>query len=455
MYKNIIETKRSFFKTGITRDLNFRITMLKKLKNTIIKYEDEIINTLEKDLNRSAFVTYSAEVLPILHEIDYFIKNIEKLSKTKPRKTSKLYIGYRGYEIKEPYGICLVISPWNYPILLAIVPLVGAIAAGNCVIIKPSEHSSNSSNLLNKIIEETFDPNYCQVVLGEAEVVENIIDNDIDFIFFTGSTNVGKKIMQRAGKNLTPVALELGGKSPCIVDKYIDLDKAAKRIVWGKILNGGQTCIAPDYLLVHKDIKDKLIEKIIFYTKAFWGDEPLKSEKYTNIINKKNFDRILNLLKDTHVIYGGGYDEKTLKIEPTYIDNVSMDHIIMKEEIFAPILPIIEYESLKQIYDTVEYNKNPLSIYVFSKNKKFINTLLRNIPCGNVCINDTILQVSNHNIPFGGRGRSGIGLYHGQYSFDLFSHKKGVLKATNFYDINIRYNNKENLKMLKFLGRKL
>ncbi len=455
MYKKIIETKKDFFKTGITRDLRFRIAMLKKLKNAIIKYEKDIISILEKDLNRSAFATYSAEVLPILNEIDYFIHNINKLSQKNRLKTPKLYICYKSYEIKEPYGVCFIISPWNYPFLLSIVPLVGAIASGNCIIIKPSEHFFNSSILINKIIKETFNTNYCEVVLGDSDIVKNIIDNDVDFIFFTGSTRVGKEIMQRAAKNLTPVCLELGGKSPCIVDRYIDIDKTAKRIVWGKTLNAGQTCVAPDYLIVHSDIKQKLIEKIIFYSKVFWGENALKSDKYPKIINKKNFERILSILKGTNIIYGGRYDEKNLKIEPTYIIDVSMSDLIMQEEIFAPILPIIEYKNLKDIYNIVEYNKNPLAMYVFSKNKKFVNTLVKNIPCGSVCINDTILQINNHNIPFGGRGNSGIGVYHSKYSFDLFSHKKGILEATNFYDINIRYNNKENLKLLKFLYKKL
>ncbi|WP_250278458.1 aldehyde dehydrogenase family protein [[Clostridium] colinum] len=449
MYKNIIKSKKDFFKTNITKNINFRIQMLKNLKKSIIKYENDIIMALKKDLNRSEFDSYTAEILPILHEIDYFLKNTKKLSKKIVKKTPKMCLGYKSYEIKDPYGICLIISPWNYPFLLALSPLVGAISAGNCAIIKPSEYSQNSSNILKKIIEDTFDDNYCQVVLGEADVVENIIENNIDFIFFTGSTNIGKIIMKNAAKTLTPVALELGGKSPCIIDKNIDLDKTAKRIVWGKTLNAGQTCIAPDYLLVHNDIKDKLIEKIIFYTKKFLGNEPLKNAQYSKIINEKNFNRILNLIKDTNIIYGGKYDEKTLKIEPTYVDNVSIKQNIMKEEIFGPILPIISYNNLKEVYNIVEYNKNPLAMYIFSKNKKFVNILIENIPCGNICINDTILQVSNHNIPFGGRGNSGIGVYHGKYSFELFSHKKGVLKATNLYDLNIRYNN--NLSLLKKL----
>ena len=451
MYKNIIDQKKVFFKTGITRNIEFRIKMLNNLKKSILKYEEDIMLALEKDLSRSKSASYTAEILPILQEIDYFIKNVNKLSKIKIKKTPNVFFGYKSYEIKEPYGVCFIISPWNYPLLLTISPLIGAIATGNCCIIKPSEYSINSSNVLKKIIDEAFKENYCQVILGEADVVENIIDNGVDFIFFTGSTNVGKIIMKKASETLTPISLELGGKSPCIVDKNIDLDKTAKRIVWGKTLNSGQTCIAPDYLLVDDKIKDKLIERLIFYTENMWNKNALKNSYYSKIINEKNFNKILNLINDGDILYGGNYDRETLKIEPTYITNVSMYDNIMKEEIFGPILPIISYNNIEQIYDIVEYNKNPLAMYIFSKNKSFIHTLIKNIPCGNVCINDTILQVSNHHIPFGGRGTSGIGVYHGEYSYDLFSHKKGILKANNIFDLQIRYKNTNNLASIKKL----
>ena len=393
MYKNIIYTKRDFFKTNKTRDLNFRIQMLKNLKQSIIKHQNDIILAIQKDLNRPKFPAYSSEILPIIEEINYFIKNIKNFAKPQKTKTPLLYFGYKSYEFKEPFGVCLIISPWNYPFLLAISPLVGAIASGNCAIIKPSEYSKNTSDVLKKVIEDAFDKNYCEVVLGEADVVENIIDNKVDFIFFTGSTNVGKIIMERGSKTLTPVALELGGKSPCIVDKNTDLDKTAKRIAWGKTLNVGQTCIAPDYLIVDKQIKNDLIEKIIFYTKQFYGDEPLTNENYGKIINKRNFDRLLSLIKDKKVIYGGKYDENTLKIEPTYLDDVCFDDEIMKQEIFGPILPIVTYENINDIYKIIEHNENPLAMYIFSKNEQFLNELINTVPCGNVCTNDTILQV--------------------------------------------------------------
>lgn len=441
MYKNVITTKRKFFKTNKTRDLNFRIQMLKNLKQSIIKYQDEIILGIQKDLKRPKSAAYTSEILPVIEEINYFIKNIKKFAKPQKAKTPIIYFNYKSYEMKEPFGVCFVISPWNYPFLLAVSPLIGAIAAGNCAIIKPSEYSKYSSDVLKKVIEDAFDKNYCEVVLGEADVVENIIDNKVDFIFFTGSTNVGKLIMERASKTLTPVGLELGGKSPCIVDKDTNLEKTAKRIVWGKTLNVGQTCIAPDYLIVDKQIKDALIEKIIFYTKQFYGDTPLTNEYYGKIINKRNFDRLLSLIKDKKVIYGGKYDENTLKIEPTYLDDISFDDELMKQEIFGPILPIVTYEKIDDIYKIIEYNENPLAMYVFSKNNQFSHNLINTVPCGNVCVNDTILQVSNHHIPFGGRGNSGIGSYHGKHSFDLFSHKKGVLKGNFKTNINIRFKN--------------
>lgn len=308
MYRDIIENKKTFFKKGITKDINFRIKMLKKLKYNIIKYEEDIMLALKNDLNRSKATSYSAEILPILKEIDYFIKNIKKLAKTKVKKTSMLYMGYKSYEVKIPYGVCLIISPWNYPFLLALSPLLGAIASGNCAIIKPSEYSVYSSNLLKKIIDDTFDNNFCEVVLGEGDTVKNIIDNNVDFIFFTGGTNIGRLIMKRASENLTPVVLELGGKSPCIVDKNTNIDETAKRIVWGKTLNAGQTCISPDYLLVDKDIKEDLILKLIFYTKKFWGDKPLENDNYPKIINERSFNRCLNLLNNTNILYGGKYN---------------------------------------------------------------------------------------------------------------------------------------------------
>lgn len=453
MTKKIIEIKREFFKTNQTKNLNFRIKMLKTLKNNIIKYEEEIFKAIKKDLNRSDFITYTAEISPVLEEIEYFIKNIKKLSKPKCEKTPKMYIGYKSYVVKEPLGVCLVISPWNYPFLLSLSPVVGAIASGNCVILKPSEFSTNTSMVLKKIISESFTPDYCEVVLGEKEVVQSLIDNKVDFVFFTGNTNVGKSIMERASKTLTPVALELGGKSPCIIDKEIDIKKTAKRIVWGKFLNTGQTCIAPDYLLVHKDIADEFIKNLFYYTKTFWGENALENKNYPKIISENHFNNIISMLDDAKIVYGGKYDKNKLKIEPTFIYNPPMDHIIMKKEIFAPILPILVYGDKNDIYDIVEKNKNPLALYVFSRNKNFVKTMVYNIQSGTVCINDVVLQVSNCNIPFEGVGNSGMHGYHGKYSFDLFSHKRGILKAPFYVDIEARYPHKENLKFIKNISK--
>lgn len=449
MYSDLIEIKRKFFKTGKTKDVSFRISMLKKLKSCILKYENDILYSLEKDLNRSKFVTYSAEIMPVLKEINYFIKNTKKLSKVKRKKTPFVFFSYKSYEMKEPYGVCLVVSPWNYPFLLTFSPLIGAISSGNCVIVKPSEYSVHTTKIIEKIIDEVFDKNYCEVVLGGGDVVENIIQNDVDFIFFTGSSKVGQSIMKKASENLTPIALELGGKSPCIVDKTSNIDKTAKRIVWGKMLNAGQTCIAPDYVLVDAKVKDKLVKKLIFYTEKFFSKSPLEMKNYPKIINEKHFARALKLIENQNVVYGGEYNRRELKISPTYVTDVCMSDKIMKEEIFAPILPIVTYNNIDAIYGIVEYNKNPLAMYIFSRDRRFINTIVKNIPCGNLCINDTILQVSNYNIPFGGRGKSGMGVYHGEYSYNLFSHTKGVFKSNNIIDISIRYKNDNNLKIIK------
>ena len=305
--------------------------------------------------------------------------------------------------------------------------------------------------MLKTLIKKTFDSSFCEVVLGEKEIVQGIIDIGVDFVFFTGGIEVGKAIMERASKNLTPVALELGGKSPCIVDKNVDIRKTAKRVVWGKFLNAGQTCIAPDYLIVHKDISDKFIKNLEKYIIKFWGKEPLKNKNYPRIINKKALNSCLDLLKDTDIIYGGKYSNTSL--EPTLVFSPSMKSDIMKREIFAPILPIFTYETKKDIYDIVNKNKNPLSLYVFSKNNSFVKDILKNIASGCVCINDVILQVSNHNLPFEGVGNSGMCGYHGKYSFELFTHKRAVLKGHFKFDIEARYPHKENLSLIKNISK--
>lgn len=432
-------------------DINYRIKLLKNLKNTILKYEKEIEKAVYKDLGRSKHSTYLAEISSLLLELNYFISNLKKLTKVKKMQPSTLFLGCKGYTKYCPFGIVLVISPWNYPILLSLSPLIGAISSGNTVILKPSEYSKNCSNLLKKIINEALPKECAEVVLGDYNEVTELINLKMDFIFFTGSTNIGKIIMEKAAKNLTPVSLELGGKSPCILDKTANLNMSVKRIAWGKTLNAGQTCISPDYLIIHEDLLNIFVDKFNKYILEFFGSCPLKNEHYTRIINEKNYNRIINYLNNQNIIYGGKYDDKTLKIEPTLILNPSFEDLIMKEEIFAPILPIITYKNKDEIYEIIEKNKNPLALYIFSNDTHFQNELVNNIACGDCCINTTILHTVNFNLPFGGIGNSGIGNYHGKYSFELFSHKKSVLKSNFIIDNTAKYPPYSNFKLTKKL----
>lgn len=452
MLANIVKTQKKVvdnINNPLKSDLNFRIHLLKNLKKAILKYESEIISSIKKDLNRSEFSTYSAEIYPVISEIDYIIKNLKKFAKPQKAKTPTLFLGAKSSIIKNPYGVVLIICPWNYPFLLAFSPLIGALSAGNCAIVKPSEYSPFTSCIIKKIINEVIPPKYVQVVLGDYNVVNNIISMGIDLIFFTGSSKVGKIIMEKAVANLTPVILELGGKSPCIIDKTANIDTCVKNIVWGKTLNSGQTCVAPDYIIINENIKEEFINKVKYYIKKFYGKEPIKSEDYTKIINKDNFKRILKLIENENIIFGGKYDENELKIEPTLIYNPSLSSNIMKEEIFAPVLPILTYKSEEEIYKIISKNKNPLAMYIFTKDKKFANKMVRNIKFGGCGINTTILHISNHNLPFGGVGNSGMGKYHGKYSFETFSHTSGVLDYTYAFDSNIKYKPFENLKKFK------
>lgn len=446
----IFKNQKEFFESGKTINVDYRIKSLKKLNDIIKKNEDKILSELKKDLGKSNFEGYVTEVGILYDDINFHIKNVKKWSSEEKRKSPIVYYPSKSYIYKEPYGVTLIIGPFNYPFQLVIAPLIGAISAGNTAIIKPSENSRNIALLLEKLINENFPEGYLRVVnpLGGKETVSLLLDKPFDYIFFTGSVRVGKLVMQKAAQHLTPVTLELGGKSPCIVDSDAKLKLAAKRIVWGKFLNAGQTCVAPDYLCVHKSVKDELLKLIINEIRVQFGENVRNSEDYPRIVNKSSLERLSGYLNDGKIYYGGNIDEDNLYMEPTLIIKPDLNSSIMSDEIFGPILPILVYEDLDNVIKFINHREKPLALYYFSESKKKIKYVLTSTTSGGVTINDTIIHVANPNLPFGGVGNSGVGKYHGKESFETFTHNKSVMKRGTFIEFNIRfapYKNKLNL----------
>ena len=439
---NIIFNKqKEFFYTNKTKNINYRINTLKKLKSIIKENEDKILDALNKDLNKSKFEAYATEIGVVYEEINLHIRKLKSWSKVEKVSTPISYFPAKSYIYKEPYGVTLIIGPFNYPFQLIFLPLIGAISAGNCSVIKPSENTTNTGLLIQDLINKNFDESYINVVnpLGSKETVSYLLDLKFDYIFFTGSVNVGKIVMEKASKNLIPVTLELGGKSPCIVDKDSKLNLAAKRIVWGKFLNAGQTCVAPDYILVHKEIKKDLIELLKKEIKLQYGENIDKNLNYPKVVNKASFNRLKNYLNDGDIIFGGNSNENNLYFEPTLLDNIKENSSIMKEEIFGPILPILEYSSLENTISFIRKNDKPLALYYFSENKQSIEYIINSISSGGVTINDTIIHVASSNLPFGGVGTSGIGKYHGKDSYLTFSNRKAVLKRSTLMEFPFRF----------------
>ena len=446
----IFKNQKEFFESGKTINVDYRIKSLKKLNDIIKKNEDKILSELKKDLGKSNFEGYVTEVGILYDDINFHIKNVKKWSSEEKRKYPIVYYPSKSYIYKEPYGVTLIIGPFNYPFQLVIAPLIGAISAGNTAIIKPSENSRNIALLLEKLINENFPEGYLRVVnpLGGKETVSLLLDKPFDYIFFTGSVRVGKLVMQKAAQHLTPVTLELGGKSPCIVDSDAKLKLAAKRIVWGKFLNAGQTCVAPDYLCVHKSVKDELLKLIINEIRVQFGENVRNSEDYPRIVNKSSLERLSGYLNDGKIYYGGNIDEDNLYMEPTLIIKPDLNSPLMSDEIFGPILPILVYEDLDNVIKFINHREKPLALYYFSESKKKIKYVLTSTTSGGVTINDTIIHVANPNLPFGGVGNSGVGKYHGKESFETFTHNKSVMKRGTFIEFNIRfapYKNKLNL----------
>jgi aldehyde dehydrogenase (NAD+) len=420
-------------------DIGYRRETLKKLLYNIQKSEDLIVKALYDDFKKPEFEAVLTETNYVISELKDTIKNIKKWSKPKRVFPSLLNFPSTDYIYKEPYGRVLVISPWNYPFQLALCPLISAVAAGNRVVLKPSELTPHTSAVIAKIIQKTFHVNHVEVVEGGLDVSTQLLSQRWDYIFFTGSIAVGKIVAKAAAENLTPVTLELGGKNPCIIDESADLKLAAKRIVWGKFINAGQTCIAPDYVLIQKNMKINFISFLMEEITKAYGNKMEKSPDFARIINTKNWLRLVSMIDPERVIFGGETDANKLYIAPTLIEEPNLDSPVMKEEIFGPILPILTYETETEIENVVSRYEKPLAFYIFSENKNFTNKLISTYSFGGGCINDTVVHFSNKRLPFGGVGHSGIGAYHGKLSFDIFSHHKGVVKKGNWLDLPMRY----------------
>jgi aldehyde dehydrogenase (NAD+) len=446
---SIINDQQKYFSSNKTKDINFRIEQLKKLKSSLAKNEKEIYNSLKKDLNNPEFECYFYYKM-LIDEINFMIKNLKYFSKPKNVKTPLMLFKSKCKIYYEPYGIVLIIGAWNVPYQITLLPLIGAIAAGNCSIIKPSELSPNTSKIISKIINESFNKEYCCAIEGGIDETTELLNQKFDFIFYTGSTQVGKIIAQAAAKNLTPVVLELGGKSPCIVDKNVNVDIAAKRIIWSKFLNAGQICTSPDYLLIHKEIKDEFIKVLCKFIKIFFGEIAKESEDYSRIINEKHFNRLVSLLNTGSILIGGKTEKENLFIEPTIIDRIKWDDKIMEDEIFGPILPVIEYDNLSEVIIKINEKEKPLALYIYSNDKKNIKKIINETSSGGIGINVCTMHYLNQYLPFGGIGNSGMGNYHGKASFETFSHKKSSLNKSINFDTDLLYPPYKNkLKLLR------
>ena len=435
----ILRLQREFFATGATLDVEFRIANLKKLLDTVHKYETEICRALHADLGKSNFESYMCEVGMVCSEISYMLKHVKAFAREKTVYTPLAQFAARSYLKPSPYGNVLIMSPWNYPFLLTMDPLVDALAAGNTAVVKPSAYSPATGAIMEKILTECFDPCYVAVVTGGRKENAALLQQKFDMVFFTGSQAVGKEVLRCAAEHLTPVVLELGGKSPCVVDSSAKIDLAAKRIVFGKFLNCGQTCVAPDYILCHEQVKDQLVEAIGRQIKLQYGENPLDNPDYGRIVNRKHFDRIVELIDPEKAVFGGVWNPQTLQIAPTVLDYVTWDDAVMQEEIFGPVLPILTYRNLEEVIRTVGERPKPLAMYIYAEDKKVIRQLTERCQFGGGCVNDCVVHLATSNMGFGGVGESGMGSYHGKTGFDAFSHTKSILDKKTWMDLPMRY----------------
>ena len=435
----LLEKQRAYYRSGATIPVKFRVDQLRKLYETVKKYQNEINEALKSDLGKSYYEGFMCESGLVLTEISYMIKHTKKFAKRKTVATPLAQFHSRSYKQPVPYGNTLIMSPWNYPFLLTLDPLADAIAAGNTVVVKPSAYSPATSMIVEKIIKECFSPEYVAVVTGGRAENTALLDQKFDFIFFTGSQAVGKEVLRRAAEHLTPAVLELGGKSPCIVDASANIKLAAKRIVWGKYLNCGQTCVAPDYILCESSVKDEFVKAACAEIKNQYGDDPLKNKDYGKIINEKHFTRLCGLIDENKVVIGGNANPDTCQIAPTVMDNVTYGDAVMGEEIFGPIMPILTFDDFDAVVDELKAKDKPLALYLFTSNKKHIKRVTGELSYGGGCINDVVIHLATSNMGFGGVGESGMGAYHGKDGFDAFSHYKSIVDKKTWLDLPMRY----------------
>ena len=442
----LVKKQRAYFEKGKTKNVAWRLAALKTLKKSILKHEKEINQALYEDLGKSEMETYMCETGMVLSELSYMISHLRSYARDKAVLTPVSQFHARSFTSPEPYGVLLVMAPWNYPFMLAMEPLIGAIAAGNCVIVKPSAYAPATADIIEKIIQDCFQPHFTAVVKGGRKENTALLEQRFDFIFFTGSVAVGRLVMEKASRNLTPVCLELGGKSPCIVDRTANIRLAAKRIVFGKYLNLGQTCVAPDYLFVHEDVKEALLREIERCIRRQFGAHPLDNPDYGKIINEKHFNRVLGLMKGVNVRIGGGSRKETLQIEPTVLTEVTPSSPVMQEEIFGPLLPVMTFREISEVITYVTRHEKPLALYLFTGSRAVQRQILKYCSFGGGCINDTIIHLATSWMGFGGVGASGMGSYHGRDSFELFSHRRSIVKKYTWMDLPVRYQPYTSLK---------
>ncbi|MGN1194360.1 MAG: aldehyde dehydrogenase [Acutalibacteraceae bacterium] len=435
----ILDSQRKFFQSGATLPVKFRVEMLKRLWSAVKKYEAEISEALFKDLGKSDYESFMFEVGPVLTEISYMIRHTHEFAREHTVYTTITQFASRSYKKPSPYGNTLIMSPWNYPILLTIEPLADAISAGDTAIVKPSAYSPATSAVIEKIVSECFEPQYIAVVTGGRKENAALLEKKFDFVFFTGSQNVGKEVLRHTAETLTPAVLELGGKSPCIIDSTAWIKMAAKRVVFGKYLNCGQTCVAPDYILCHRSVKDQFIKEVCAQIEKQFGKTPLDNPDYGRIVNEKHFERISRLLDKDKIILGGEVNKDKLQIAPTVMDNVTWDDPVMQEEIFGPIMPILTFDSFEELYSLLANKPKPLALYIFSQDKKRIKEVTDRCSYGGGCVNDVVVHLATSQMGFGGVGESGMGAYHGKEGFDAFSHTKSILDKKVWFDLPMRY----------------
>ena len=437
--KEIVEAQRTYYMEGKTRALSARIDALNRLEQSILTYEQELYQALRSDLGKSRAESYMCEVGLTLSELRYVRRHVKSWSRNRRVHTPLAQFHAASFTVQEPYGVVLIMSPWNYPMLLTLEPLIGALAAGNCCVLKPSAYSPATSAVMSKLIREAFPSDYVTVIEGGRKENEDLLNQKFDYIFFTGGVNVGKLVMEKASAHLTPVTLELGGKSPCIVDHTANIPLTARRLVFGKYLNCGQTCVAPDYVLVEKPVKEKLLTCIKEEIRRMFGEHPLENPDYGKMINQKHFDRVRGLIDPMKLVAGGQVQEETLRIAPTVLADVTAEDPVMQEEIFGPVLPVIPVKDIEEAIRFVQDRPKPLALYVFTEDKRTEQRVLTETSYGGGCINDTIIHLATSEMGFGGVGNSGMGSYHGKKSFDLFSHEKSIVKKSTWMDLPMRY----------------